>query len=210
MPLCASLRPLVESAPAASYSSISQLASSSNPLLAAHAWRLSEHLLLEMRSESCRSSAPDQAVAIARVPKLCAHGGARNEGTTGFEPPCALIWPLEVGVLQGGLGKQQQQQQQQQHASDSSSSSSSNSSRRARDPQLRALHSRSAAGCMCARMRRSEAQPSPAVSTHAACQPAQAAQSRARSGTVEPAGSIMGRSAGVQPCSVRRGGRAAM
>eukprot|EP00966_Prymnesium_polylepis_P104298 2415617-Prymnesium_polylepis.1 len=69
MPLCASLRPLVESAPADSHSPISQLASSSNPSLAAHAWRLSEHLLLEMRSENCRlSAAPDQGVARSRVP----------------------------------------------------------------------------------------------------------------------------------------------
>eukprot|EP00966_Prymnesium_polylepis_P148508 3430561-Prymnesium_polylepis.1 len=68
MPLCASLRPLVESVPAASLSSISQLASCSNPLLAAHIWRLSEHLLLEMRSESRGSCAPDQTVASARVP----------------------------------------------------------------------------------------------------------------------------------------------
>eukprot|EP00966_Prymnesium_polylepis_P268241 6196975-Prymnesium_polylepis.1 len=68
MPLCASLRPLVESAPAASFSSISQLASTSNTLLTAHAWQLSEHLLLEMRSESCSSSAPDQGVARSRVP----------------------------------------------------------------------------------------------------------------------------------------------
>eukprot|EP00966_Prymnesium_polylepis_P128527 2972748-Prymnesium_polylepis.1 len=63
MPLCASLRPLVESAPAAS-----QIASSSNPLPAAHAWQLPEHLLLEMHADSCGSFAPDQAVAIARVP----------------------------------------------------------------------------------------------------------------------------------------------
>ncbi len=128
MPLCASLRPLVESAPAASHSSISQFASSSNPLLAAHDWWQSEHLLIGMRSESRRSSAPEQAVANERVPKLCAHGDAPNEGTTGFEPPCALMWPLEVGVLRGGMGaaaaaaaegacqRQQQQQQQQQQA----------------------------------------------------------------------------------------------
>ena len=149
MPLCASLRPLVESAPAASHSSISQLASSSNPLLAAHDWRQSEHLLIDLRSESRRSSAPEQAVANERVPKLCAHGDAPNEGTTGFEPPCALMWPLEVGVLQGGW-VEQQQQKQEEHASDSSSSSSS-SRRRARDPQLCARGVCVLAGCTCAR-----------------------------------------------------------
>eukprot|EP00966_Prymnesium_polylepis_P100018 2315825-Prymnesium_polylepis.1 len=78
MPLCASLRPLVESAPAASLFSVSQIASCSNLLPAAHVWRLSEHLLLEVRSESCGSSAPDQAVANAHVPKLCAHGAAAH------------------------------------------------------------------------------------------------------------------------------------
>eukprot|EP00966_Prymnesium_polylepis_P098372 2278067-Prymnesium_polylepis.1 len=36
----------------ASHSSISQLASSSSPSLAAHVWRASEHLELEMRSVS--------------------------------------------------------------------------------------------------------------------------------------------------------------
>jgi len=200
MHLSASLRPLVESAPAASLSSVSQLASSSNPLLAAHDWRQSEHLLIDLRSESRRSSAPEQAVANERVPKLCAHGDAPNEGTTGFEPPCALMWPLEVGVLQGGW-VQQQQQQQKEHASGGSSSSSS-SSRRARDPQLRVRHGRRAAGCMCARVGRSGPLPCPAAPAHAVCQPGQAAQSCARSGMVEPAGST-GRSACVQPCSVR-------
>eukprot|EP00966_Prymnesium_polylepis_P274897 6351753-Prymnesium_polylepis.1 len=34
--------------------------------------------------------------------------GAPNEGTTGFEPPCALMC--------GACQQQQQQQQQQQHA----------------------------------------------------------------------------------------------
>eukprot|EP00966_Prymnesium_polylepis_P102339 2370833-Prymnesium_polylepis.1 len=86
-----------------------------------------------MRLESRGSSAPEQRVASARVPKLCAHGDAPNEGTTGFEPQSALMWPLEVGVHKWGWVQQQQQQQQQQHASGSSSSSSS-SSRRARDP----------------------------------------------------------------------------
>eukprot|EP00966_Prymnesium_polylepis_P004993 114324-Prymnesium_polylepis.1 len=110
------------------------------------------------------------------------------------------MWPLEVGVLQGGW-VQQQQQEQQEHASDSNSSSSS-SRRCARALQLCA--GRVLAGCMCARMRRSEPHPSPAAPAHAACQPAQVAQSCARSGTFELAGST-GRSAGVQPCSVRRG-----
>ena len=109
MPLCASLRPLVESAPAASHSSISQFASSSNLLLAAHVWRSPEHLLLQMRSESRGSPAPDQAVASARVPKLCVHGGARTRGRRGSSPLVTLMWPLEVGVLQGGLVQQQQQ-----------------------------------------------------------------------------------------------------
>eukprot|EP00966_Prymnesium_polylepis_P218459 5056476-Prymnesium_polylepis.1 len=70
MPLCASLRPLVESAPAASHSSVSQFTSSSNPLLASHDWPQSDHLLLEIRSESRRSSAPEaeKAVANERVP----------------------------------------------------------------------------------------------------------------------------------------------
>eukprot|EP00966_Prymnesium_polylepis_P031595 734940-Prymnesium_polylepis.1 len=58
-------------------------------------------------------------------------------------------------------------------------------------------------------MWRSEPQPSPAVSAHAACQLVQSAQYCARSGMVEPVGST-GRSAGMQPCSARRGGRAAM
>eukprot|EP00966_Prymnesium_polylepis_P206297 4780217-Prymnesium_polylepis.1 len=60
-------------------------------------------------------------------------------------------------------------------------------------------------------MWRSEPQPSPAASAHAACQPVKAAQDCARSGIpmVEPVGSTV-RSADVQPCSVRRGGRAAM
>eukprot|EP00966_Prymnesium_polylepis_P039151 908713-Prymnesium_polylepis.1 len=58
-------------------------------------------------------------------------------------------------------------------------------------------------------MGRSGPQPCPAAPVHAACQPDQAVQSCARSGMVEPAGS-MDRSAGVQPCSVRRGGRVAM
>eukprot|EP00966_Prymnesium_polylepis_P181771 4210784-Prymnesium_polylepis.1 len=31
----------------------------------------------------------------------CVRIGAPNEGTTWFELPCALMWPLEVGVLQG-------------------------------------------------------------------------------------------------------------
>ena len=148
MPLCASLRPLVESAPAASHSSISQLASSSNLLLAAHVWRSPEHLLLQMRSESRGSLAPDQAVASARVPKLCVHGGARTRARRGSSPLVTLMWPLEVGVLQGGW-VEQQQQQQQEHASDSSSSSSS-SSRRARGPQLRARGVRVLPGA-CAR-----------------------------------------------------------
>jgi hypothetical protein len=134
MPLCASLRPLVESAPAASHSSISQLASSSNLLLAAHVWRSPEHLLLQMRSESRGSLAPDQAVASARVPKLCVHGGARTRAHRGPSPLVTLMWPLEVGVLQGGW-VEQQQHKQEEHASDSSISSSS-SRRRARDPQL--------------------------------------------------------------------------
>ena len=124
MPLCASLRPLVESAPAASHSSISQLASSSNLLLAAHVWRSPEHLLLQMRSESRGSLAPDQAVASARVPKLCVHGGARTRAHRGSSPLVTLMWPLEVGVLQGGW-VEQQQHKQEEHASDSSSSSSS-------------------------------------------------------------------------------------
>eukprot|EP00966_Prymnesium_polylepis_P089052 2061152-Prymnesium_polylepis.1 len=53
-------------------------------------------------------------------------------------------------------------------------------------------------GCMCARMWRSEPQPNPAASVHAACQPVQSSQHCARSGMVEPVGST-GRSAGVQP-----------
>jgi len=149
MPLCASLRPLVESAPAASHSSISQLASSSNLLLAAHVWRSPEHLLLQMRSESRGSLAPDQAVASARVPKLCVHGGARTRAHRGPSPLVTLMWPLEVGVLQGGW-VEQQQHKQEEHASDSSISSSS-SRRRARDPQLCARGVCVLAGCTCAR-----------------------------------------------------------
>ena len=111
MHLSASLRPLVEPAPAASLSSVSQIASRSNPLLAACDWRQSEHFLLELRSESRRSSAPEQAVASALIPKLRAGQQRTNEGTTGFEPPRALMWPLAVGVLQGGWMEQQQEQQ---------------------------------------------------------------------------------------------------
>ena len=81
-------------------------------------------------------------------------------------------------------------------------SSSSSGSRRARDPQLRVRHGRRAAGCMCARVGRSGPLPCPAAPAHADCQPGQAAQYCARSGMVEPAGST-GRSACVQPCSVR-------
>ena len=84
-PLCL-LRPFVESAPAASLSSVSQIASRSNPLLAACDWRQSEHFLLELRSESRGSPAPDQAVASARVPKLCAHGGVRTRARRGSSP----------------------------------------------------------------------------------------------------------------------------
>jgi hypothetical protein len=79
------------------------------PLLNAHVWQLSGHLLFEVRSESCESSATDQAVASARVPKLCAHGGARTRARRGSTPRVTLMWPLEVGVLQGGLVQQQQQ-----------------------------------------------------------------------------------------------------
>ena len=165
--LSASLRPLVESAPAASHSSISQLASSSNLLLAAHVWRSPEHLLLQMRSESRGSLAPDQAVASARVPKLCVHGGARTRAHRGSSPLVTLMWPLEVGVLQGGGGaaaaavavgacqRQQHQQQQQQKA-------------RARSAVVRARRLCAGRVHMCARMRRSEPQPSQAAPAHAA------------------------------------------
>ena len=165
MPLCASLRPLVESAPAASHSSVSQIASCSNPLPATHACQLSEHLLLELRSESRGLPAPEQAVAIARVPKLCA-GQRTNEGTTGFEPPRDSDAAPGGWGPPGGMGgaaaaaaaaaaacQQQQQQQQQQKA-------------RARPAVARAR--RPCAECMCARMRRSEPQPSPAAPEHAA------------------------------------------
>eukprot|EP00966_Prymnesium_polylepis_P267589 6181766-Prymnesium_polylepis.1 len=55
-------------------------------------------------------------------------------------------------------------------------------------------------------MRRSEPQPSPAAPAHAAQQPVHAAQYRARSSPVQLVGST-GRSAGVQPCSVRGAGK---
>jgi len=118
-------------------------------LLAAHVWRSPEHLLLQMRSESRGSLAPDQAVASARVPKLCVHGGARTRAHRGSSPLVTLMWPLEVGVLQGGW-VEQQQHKQEEHASDSSISSSS-SRRRARDPQLCARGVCVLAGCTCAR-----------------------------------------------------------
>eukprot|EP00966_Prymnesium_polylepis_P158931 3673767-Prymnesium_polylepis.1 len=55
-------------------------------------------------------------------------------------------------------------------------------------------------------MRRSEPQPSPAAPAHAAGQPAQAAQYRARSGTVEASGldGLIGRCAALQRATRRR------
>ena len=61
-------------------------------------------------------------------------------------PLVTLMWPLEVGVLQGGWVEQQQQQQQQQQQHASSSSSSSR--RRARGPQLRARGLQCASGVL--------------------------------------------------------------
>ena len=144
---------------------------------------------------------PQSRQLRARAFRSCVQGSsARTRARRGSSPRVTLMRPLEVGVLQGGW-VQQQQQQQKEHASGSSSSSSS-SSRRARDPQLRVRHGRRAAGCMCARVGRSGPLPCPAAPAHAVCQPGQAAQYCARSGMVEPAGST-GRSACVQPCSVR-------
>ncbi len=152
MPLCASLRPLVESAPAASHSSISQFASSSSLCLLP---RLGGPLSIS--SSLCAQRAADRLPqtrewrdrAFRSCGRMVAHGTRARRGST---PPCALMWRL------GGLGssegrcveqQQQQQQQQQQHAS-SSSSSSSSSSRRARGPQLRARGVRVLPGA-CAR-----------------------------------------------------------
>eukprot|EP00966_Prymnesium_polylepis_P055534 1284232-Prymnesium_polylepis.1 len=86
MPLCASLRPLVELAPAASHASISLLASRSNPLLAACHRRPSEHLRLEMRSESRGMSVGEQKFASERVSQLCAHGGSQTRARRGSSP----------------------------------------------------------------------------------------------------------------------------
>ena len=191
---------MVESAHAASHSLVSQVAPRSSPLVAACDWQVSGNLGLEICSGSRGMSVGEQGFASERLPKLCAQWGCANEGTQGFEPPGDSYVALEVGVLQGGW-VMQQQEQEQEHAS-SSSSSSSNSRRRARDPQLRVRGVCVPVGCMCARMGRSEPQPSPAAPAHAAWQPVQSAQYCARSSPVESAGST-GRSAGAQRCRAR-------
>eukprot|EP00966_Prymnesium_polylepis_P166236 3842871-Prymnesium_polylepis.1 len=74
--------------------------------------RLSEHLRLEMRSESRGMSVGEQGFASERVSQLCAHGGSQchRRGHDGVRAPACSDVALVVGVLQGGLVQQQQQQ----------------------------------------------------------------------------------------------------